>query len=423
MKNTTTENITSIPFCCSTDPHLHSFCLSLSVRGGVLYENDTENGITHLLEHMVFRNIKKKYNYRLYELLNENCLNFNAATYKEFVYFYICGIPESFALASDILLSVLDEINIGREEYDAEKRRIKSEIRESSDKTSLAYFTDSFVWKDTPLKNTITGSCGTLDKISVKKLNEYKKDLFCPENMFFVLTGNVNGKDLDAFRKILDDLTLPASGICRRNNAPVPADFGNRNRELHIKKASFCRASLAFDVDNTRYPVGVRDIIYALLFQGETALVFTEISEDNPIVYSLDNTIEQYDNISIIRLEYLVSRRNLRASLEGVKRAVDKLKNGEFNFDGCLQWMIGTRKMLLDNAEELNWAIAYDNHILAGEPIDYEKEKLGRYLGITKDDIVKAADEIFVPQNMSTAFKGEPSAIKNAVGFTNKESV
>ncbi len=418
MKYETNENKTSVPCCFALDPHLHSFCLSLSVRGGCLFEKEEENGITHLLEHMVFRNIKKKYEYKLYEILNENCLNFNAATYKEFVYFYICGIPESFDLAADILLSVLDEISISKKEFDAEKQRIKSEIRESSDRTSLAYFADSFVWKDTPLKNTITGSCGSLDKISLKKLNTYKQRLFTRENLYFVLSGNAGETGPENFRKKLEHRVIPSAVLRNQNTAPVPADFGSRSGELHIKKADFCRASLAFDVDNSRYPVGVRDILYSLLFQGETALIFTEISEDNPIVYSLDNTFEQFDNISVIRLEYLVSRRNIKASLQGVKRAIDKLKHGEFHFEGTLNWILGTREMLRDNAEELNWAIAYDNHILAGAPIDYGKPKLGRYENIRKEDIIRAAEEIFVPRNLSISFKGDPNAIRNAVGDT-----
>ena len=42
------------------NPHLHSFCIALYVKAGCLYEPEEDNGITHLLEHLVFRNIDKK---------------------------------------------------------------------------------------------------------------------------------------------------------------------------------------------------------------------------------------------------------------------------------------------------------------------------------------------------------------------------
>lgn len=44
-----------------TNHDLHSFCLSLYIRAGSIFEDMTENGISHLFEHMVFRNLKNKY--------------------------------------------------------------------------------------------------------------------------------------------------------------------------------------------------------------------------------------------------------------------------------------------------------------------------------------------------------------------------
>lgn len=70
--------------------HTHSFCLSLYIRAGALYESDEENGITHFLEHILFRNI----NHRMGRAsctgrLDQLGLFFNGATYKEFIQLYI----------------------------------------------------------------------------------------------------------------------------------------------------------------------------------------------------------------------------------------------------------------------------------------------------------------------------------------------
>ena len=69
----------------------HSFCLSLYVRAGVLYESEEENGITHFLEHVLFRNINHLMNGRMYREIDKLGLYFNGVTYKEFMQLYIIG--------------------------------------------------------------------------------------------------------------------------------------------------------------------------------------------------------------------------------------------------------------------------------------------------------------------------------------------
>ena len=60
---------------------------------------------------------------------------------------------------------------------------------------------------------------------------------------------------------------------------------------------------MGFDVDCSKYPGGVYDLLYALLFNGDKALVYNYLSEDNPIIYSYDSTFEQYDNVGTSALK------------------------------------------------------------------------------------------------------------------------
>ncbi len=409
----TEKTVGGIRCCYALNPSLHRFCLGLYVRAGSMYEDETENGITHLFEHTVFRNVKKKFPGNFYELLSANGLTFNAVTYREFVNFYVSGSPAGFSLAVKILISVFDGITVSGEEYRAEKKRIKSEIREDDEKSTLSFFSDSHVWAGTPLMRPITGTCATVDRIPIRRLNEFRASILTRDNLFFFLTGCVSDADLTLFENAAAALDLPESREKRRNLAPVPAAFGKRQLSFPVKNETYYRAAICFDVDNAVCPSGVRELICAALFRGEAALVYLMLSEDDPVVYSFDYTLEQYDNISVIKLEYEVSKRDLVRSVRSVIAALDRVKNGEFSFDAVKNGTAALVTAEQDNAEELNWSLAYDGHVLAGQPVDYGSPDLGRFDGITKEDLMRAAKRLFVCRNLTASFKGNRAFIES----------
>ena len=122
---------------------LHCFFLSLFFRGGSMYEKEDEMGITHFLEHILVRNVNKLYGMKLYSILDRYGLEFNASTYAEMVQFYLSGASKNFRVAADAAARLLEPISLSRNEMDAERKRIKAEIRENDDKNSMSFFSHS----------------------------------------------------------------------------------------------------------------------------------------------------------------------------------------------------------------------------------------------------------------------------------------
>ncbi|MBQ5821568.1 MAG: insulinase family protein, partial [Clostridia bacterium] len=152
----------SLPVYAYRNAALHGFCLSLYVRAGSMYESAEENGVSHCLEHMVFRNVNRSMNGGLYQFLDRCGLSFNAVTYKELVQFYIVGATEHFDDAVTVFSHIFDPMDLPRSEIEPEIRRIKSEIREADEFTCLDYFADGCVWEDTSLARSILGPVGNL---------------------------------------------------------------------------------------------------------------------------------------------------------------------------------------------------------------------------------------------------------------------
>ena len=148
-----------------------------------MYERDEENGITHFLEHVLVRNVNKLFDFKLYSELDRLGLEFNASTYAEMVQFYISGASRNFKSGADVASKLLSPLVLTKSEIDAERRRIKAEIRENDDKNSMSGFAMSEVYKDTTLKNFITGTNGSVDRISARRLEVYRKKEFTSENL------------------------------------------------------------------------------------------------------------------------------------------------------------------------------------------------------------------------------------------------
>ena len=405
------STVNGVKICSTLNSNLNSFCLSLYFRGGSLFESSSNNGISHLFEHIVFRNIKNKYD-NFYELLSIHGIDFQGCTYKEFIRFTLNGPCGEFEFASEILCSIFDSINLPKSEFENEKRRIKAETRENNERTTLDYFFNQIVWKDSEAEKNILGYCKVLDSISVKKLNDYRKECFSKGNCFIYVTGNVHNNEIDKLKEKISTIDIQQSESVRTNTVSVNKDFFHRDGTINIKNSYWHCVKIGFDIDCSKYPGGVWDLLYAVLFKDDKALVYNYLSEENPLIYSYDSTLEQYDNVGNMNFKFEVEKNNLENAIKTVVLLLQKVKTGGFNFEASLKSEIYFSKMEIDRPDDLNWNMAYYNHILASQSIDYSDEFYGR-LRVSKEQVIEAAKEIFQVRNMTIAIKGDKKKINS----------
>lgn len=410
--NTLNYTINGIKVDALIAPAFNSFCIGLFVRAGSKFETENNNGITHLLEHVVFRNLKKIYGENFYEIMAANGVDIDACTYKEFVYFSVCAPSYSFEFASDLFCKLFDEIKISSDEFEREKARIKAEFRERDEKHTLDYVYSKAVWKDTCIENTILGRLGNVSRISLKKLNEYRNMIFSADNVCVVLTGNVTDDCVESLRKKLDRVKLNPNKSHLSNAVCNAENFFCRNGNITFMPSEWCYIKIGFDVDTQKYSGGVHDLLYSILFKGDKALIHNSLSEDNPLIYSYDATYEQYDNLSNLSVKFEVAQENMLEAFEHLIKSFNRLKSGDFNFEANYKYELASCVFTADNPSNLNWDLGYYNFILKTDAFDYNDERFGRLNGVSKEDIVKAAKDIFQRRNVTVAVKGSKRHIK-----------
>ena len=403
-------NVNGINIYSLLNPNLRSFCLCLYIRAGSIFETPADNGISHLFEHVVFRNVKSKYK-KFYEELALRGIDMQGTTYKEFIQLEINGPSYEFSFAADVLCHIFDEIELPKEEFLKEKNRIKAEIRENDERASLDYFFNKLIWNNTEVEKEIIGYCKVLDRISLKKLNEFRKEVFSKDNFFIYITGNVSKKDIEVLNEKIEKLVVQKNESNRTNTITLNKEFFNRTGKVEVKNDYWHYIKLGFDFDSAKFSGGVLDILYSVLFKGENALVYNYLSEENPIIYSYDATQEQYDNIANLNFKFEVSKAKLIDAIKIVVELLNNVKDGKFNFESSFKFETILVEIDLDKPTSLNWNMAYYNHILKTTPIDYTDELYGRFKGVTKEQVMAAAKEIFQTKNMTVAIKGNKKKI------------
>ena len=402
-RKTYTKN--GIPIYIYNNESSHGFFISLFLKSGSLYESENEAGITHFFEHIAIRNINNSMGGELYPLLDKYGLEFNASTYSETVQFYISGSKKNFIPAAEIFSRLFLPVNLPKAEIDRERDRIRAEIRETDEKTSLAGFTSGLVWQGTPLSRSILGTAKTVGAITAKRLEAYRRRVFSAENLFVYITGGVSQREVEMLSELISAYPLYE---CEKhlNIAPVPHKFGKRDGEVAIKNADFTKVRFTFDVDMESVSSPVLDLIYDILFGGYSSGFFMELSEKRGLFYDISGSSERYKNIGTLSFSYELREGKLCEALECTVSELKKLKAEPLPQDRLMKaGYVDNADMLLDDIRELNFTFGYDNHILELGYADINERK-EKYLSVGAEEIMEAARKIFTRSNLTVTLKG-----------------
>lgn len=390
------------------NPSLHSFYISLFMRVGSMHEQTP--GITHFLEHASIRNVGMLMNGELYSTLDRYGMEFNASTYSEMVQFYITGASTNFSRAAEIIARLLSPIILSPSEIRTECERIKAEIREGDDRTSLATFAGNIVHEGTSLARSITGTLGSVSKISAKRLEEYRRSVQTRENIFFYVSGSYTDSDLDHLSAEIEKYTV-GEGNISENIAPVCKSFGRRDGKVHIKNADFTMLRFSFDMDMSRMTMAESDLLYDMLLGGYNSRFFIEMSEKRGLFYDISGASERYKNIGTFAFSFEVRGGSVYDAASTALSLLREYKETLPSEESMMKAGYVTNAYLLyDEPRELNFTFAYDNHIMNSGYRSIE-ERAEKYKAITPGRIKEVANIIFRPENLTLTVKGNKKKI------------
>ena len=224
-------------------------------------------------------------------------------------------------------------ISLPTEDIEAERDRIKAEIREGDEVGSLSAFTQKNVWESTSLSRPITGTRGGVSKITRSRIENYRYQSFTKDNLFLYVTGNVKDSDIMSLSERIGEYKLN-EGTAHNNLAPVPNNFGKRGGKVALKNADFTKVCYTFDLDMSRLSMPEIDLMYDTMLGGYSSKFFIEMSEKRGLFYDINGSVERYGNIGTLSFTYEVKEQQLTEAICGdlEKHAYsvnDRIENAE----------------------------------------------------------------------------------------------
>lgn len=178
--------------------HVRSVAVGIWVGAGSRDEKEGYEGISHFIEHMLFKGTKNRTARQIAESLEAVGGQLNAFTTKEYTCYYARVLDEDFDLALDVLNDMFFESLFDEEEIEKEKRVVIEEIKmyeDSPDEIIHDLFSDS-VWNDHPLGRPILGTEESIKRLSKEKIHNYMNQHYAPDNLVIAVAGKIKHEDV-----------------------------------------------------------------------------------------------------------------------------------------------------------------------------------------------------------------------------------
>ncbi|MDO5591035.1 MAG: insulinase family protein [Lachnospiraceae bacterium] len=399
--------------------HLHSCVVGLYFHGGSLIEDKNTAGISHLLEHLIFRRLESMEMCSLYAKLNKMGCTLHGFTSEKMIGFYIQTSPEKAEAATELLLKILAEYDWTEREISLEKRVVMRQIDEHTE-----YFFDKKVnrkyYRNTPFAKSIMGQTEHVENLSADTINEYKNKIFCSENAAFIMTGNFTKASKESTVKKLDVLSLKDNrkAIYDKNRCQYhPKHFGVRTKKddlLVACECGLCDVNISFDVPHSCNTYTV-DLLMDILINGDGAKLSWKLKDTKGWAGDIFGTKECFHDFSRIKIEYSVSSVNLIQSLQCLTKTVQKTKETLSEKD---------RKRAIEfyrfQPELMDDPIAYNSYIAEMNfGCEYSKYKVedivAEYEKITADELKQLMNDIFVSDHMIISVAYDRESVKKSL--------
>ncbi len=276
-------------------PHLRSVSMGAWVGSGSRDESAEVNGISHFIEHMVFKGTTTRSAKQIAREVDTIGGNLDAFTGKEMVCFTIRVLDENVPPALDVLADLVLHPTFTPEDLAREQGVILEEIKMDEDNPDYLVneiFTQNF-WKGDALGRPILGTKKTVSRFDQKMLFDFYGRKFTPRNMVFSAAGNL---EHDAFVEMVERKfsSLAPSGVAvmPKMAAPVATPHITLKRKQSLEQVQLCLGVPAPPVNDARR-YGVY-LLNTMLGGGMSSRLFQTIREDRGLAYSIFSETSPY---------------------------------------------------------------------------------------------------------------------------------
>jgi predicted Zn-dependent peptidase len=392
--------------------HIRSVAMGVWIRAGSRHETQDVNGVSHFVEHMVFKGTKSRSAQLIAREVDAIGGNLDAFTGKETVCFNIKVLDEHVPVALDVLSDLVLNPVFASDEITRERGVILEEIKMDEDNPDYLVheiFTQAF-WKDHPLGRPILGTKETVKRFERDTLCNFYGQRFHGGNMIFSAAGNI---DHDTF---VEQVTrrfesLPAGESLTTTVPPKTAARIILKNKKALEQVQLCLGVPAPRIaDESRY---VTLVLNTILGGGMSSRLFQTVREERGLAYSIYSDLNPYSDtgslcvyagtssdkaVQVVQLVMEQFRRLKTEPLpaDELRRAKDQLKG---NLLLSLESSMARMSNLARQQMHFNYFFGMD-------------EILNKVESISEDQVLAMANQLFQPEMVAVTLLGRLDGVK-----------
>jgi len=386
--------------------HVHSISVGIWLRSGSRREPAELNGISHFIEHMLFKGTERRSAEDIAREVDSVGGMLDAFTSKEMVSFNTRVLDEHLPKAFDIIADMVLEPKFAAEEIEREKSVILEEIRMTRDNPEdLVHelLTQNF-WEQHSLGKPILGTPETVTEFTREKLQTWFRSCYAPNNMVITAAGNLTHAHLvELVTERFTPLKPSPNGAADAKPQPAPHITLRTKRELEQTHVCIGLPSLPM-ADRRRFAVSILNIV---LGGGMSSRLFQNIRERQGLAYSIFSELNAYRDAGLLSVYAGASLENMekliRSVLDEFRRLKDEplpaeeLRRAKDHLKGATLLALEGTGARMNNLARYH--IYFDRHFTAADLIALLES-------VTAEDVQQVAREFFQPGRLAASVVG-----------------
>ena len=372
---------------------VQSAALGIWVRAGASDEWDEVSGVSHFIEHMMFKGTKNRTAKQIAEDVDKIGGVFNAFTGKEATCYYIKTLSSNICKGAEILLDMLTGSKFDQEEMDRERQVICEEIKMVKDTPDDdVYDTISeLVAGGNPLGRSILGTPESLAGIDRSRLVDYRDQMYARDSIVVAVAGNFDEEAIEAIFE--DRLTSLRDKKPKKEIQLKPYQQSFNVKVRDIEQTHICLATPGIALDDPRYYAFV--LLNSIFGGSMSSRLFQNIREQKGLAYSVCsmNLFSSYWGFFSIYAG--VSPEKAEEALDAIHYELDTLRESgvtEEELAMAKEQMKSSYIFGLESVNSLMFSIGKNKLLL--DRVYAEEEVLSSFDRVTREDIREVAEMI-----------------------------
>jgi predicted Zn-dependent peptidase len=387
-------------------PHVRSVSVGIWINSGSRRESPEQNGISHFIEHMLFKGTTRRSAEDIARSVDSIGGNLDAFTAKELVCFNTKVLDQHLSQAFDVIADLVLHPLFRPEDIEKEKSVILEEIKMEADSPDYLVheiFSSNF-WKDHPLGKPILGTRETVKRFDREMIGAYYGSIYAPANVIVTAAGNLTHNGVVALVREHFE-SLPPGEALGADHAPNPhARIALRN------KKALEQVHLVLGVPSYPLPHEERFACYVLntlLGGGMSSRLFQNIRERQGLAYAVFSELSPYRDtgcLSIYAGTSLESARKVVESIMGEFRALkdapvndEELRRAKDHLKGSLMLSLESTSSRMSNLARQEM---YFRHFFTLDELVESIE------AVTAADVQRIAQTFFDPKQIALTVLG-----------------